>query len=134
MNKEYEHERWGSKEAKKAGQKFRREARNIFAEYQKSLADKLDEIRLIIRPRPFWMPRKVWLWFADFFVDFNSAANKALIFESPSDYLTRKHNEAVSRTVKTNGGQQEEQGAEYEESDEIEDLVDDKGQGEVIHT
>lgn len=123
----YEHEQWSSKEAKKAGQKFRREARNIFAEYQKSLADKLDEVRLVIRPRPRFFPRRVWLWLTNIFIDL-SAPNKALIFESPQEFLTRKHNEAVARQTK-----ERIEGAEFEESDEVADLIDEKGE-EVIHT
>lgn len=125
-------EKWSAKEAAKAGQKFRREARNIFADYQRDLFKKLDEVRLIIRPRPTWMPRKVWLWFANIFVDLNSA-DKALVFESPSEYLTRKHHEAVQ----VRGGHLEtvqddtEEGAEFETSDEIGDLLDKKTDGDL---
>lgn len=90
---------WSSKEAKKAGQKFRREARSIFAEYQSDLQKKLEEVRLIIKPRPKIVPRKVWLWLSGIFVDMNNP-NKALVFESPSDFLTRKHYEAVAKRDK----------------------------------
>lgn len=120
--------KWSSKEAAKAGQKFRREARGIFAEYQKSLFKKLDEVRVIIRPRPRIIPRKVWLWFANIFVDLNNA-DKALVFETPADFLTRKHHEARKREGRAPAAvdetiAEEEQGEdEYEESDEINDLL-----------
>lgn len=89
-------EKWSGKEAAKAGQMFRREARSIFAEYQKSLMQKLDEVRVIIRPRPRWVPRAAWLWLANIFVDLNNS-NKALVFETPQDYIVRKHKEAVAQ-------------------------------------
>ncbi len=87
-------EKWSGKEAKKAGQKFRREAHSIFAEYQKGLMEKLEEVRVIIRPRPRWISRGIWLWLTNKFVDINNA-NKALVYESPQQYLARKHNDAL---------------------------------------
>ena len=121
-----EERKWSAKEAAKAGQKFRREARQIFSQYQKDLTGKLDEVRLIIRPRPRLIPRKVWLWCTNLFVDLNNA-NKALIFESPSDYLTRKHNEAVAQAPKKDTPQEfgdTDDTDEWEESDEIGDLIE----------
>lgn len=100
MNQE---SKWGAKEAAKAGQKFRREARNIFAEYEHDLKKKLEEVRIIVKKRPRWLARleratgwNIWLWFASFFVDLN-ASDKALIFETPGDFLARKHHEAVAK-------------------------------------
>lgn len=112
-----EQKHWGSKEAKKAGQKFRREARNIFSEYQKALFKKLEDVRILIRPKPRFIPRKVWLWFADIFVDLNSA-DKALVFETPSDFLTRKHHEAVAKRSTMRPV------ADEEESDDIDELLE----------
>lgn len=114
-------EKWSAKEAKKAGQKFRREARNIFAEYQRDLFKKLEEVRVVIRPKPRWIPRPMWLWFADIFVDLNNP-NKSLIFETPSDFLTRKHREAVARGEKLPEAEEGDDD-EYEESDEMTDLL-----------
>ncbi len=90
-------EKWSAKEAKKASQKFRREANTIFSEYRNNLMKKLDEMRIIIKPRPRWMPRKVWMWFSNIFVDLNSP-NKALVVESPQDFLVRKHKESLGQT------------------------------------
>ena len=87
-------EHLSKKEAVVLGQKYRREARRIFAEYQQALFKKLENVRILIRPRPRYMPRKVWLWIANIFVDLNSS-DKALIFETPQEFLVRKHIEAV---------------------------------------
>lgn len=145
-------EKWSAKEAAKAGQKFRREARSIFEGYQKALFVRLEEARLIIRPRPRWMPRTIfgrnpWLWLTDFFVD-TSKINTAAMVETPSDYLTRKHHEAVQiknghmETVPEGTAAKEaaieELGDaptdedEWEESDDINDLVD-GGKEETHH-
>lgn len=114
-------EKWSGKQAAKAGQKFRREARDIFAEYENGLKKKLEELRVIVRIKPRWIPRPVWLWFADIFVDLHSGIDQALVFETPSAYLTRKHHEAAGKQEEM----QEDRGEmdEYEESDEIADLL-----------
>ena len=109
---------WSAKEAKKAGQKFRREARSIFAEYQRNLTNKLEAVRIQIRPRPKWIPHKAWLWMAEIFVDL-SLADAATEFETPDNFLARKHREAVAqqRDAVVYGGAG---------STSIDDLIDDE--------
>lgn len=119
-------ENWSAKEAKKAGQKFRREAKSIFADYQKSLVKHLNEMRLVLRPRPRYVPKPVFDWARNFFMD-TSRLNSPVVMESPSDYLMRKHHEAVARQKGHSAVpvvEEEEEGAEWQESDEIGDILD----------
>ena len=118
-------ENWSSKKAKKAGQAFRREARGVFEEYQESLFKKIEEVRVIIRPRPRWIHRKIWLWLGDFFVDLNNA-NKALVFETPPEFLTRKHTEAVAREKAKSQIDKINYDEVPDRSENIEDLIDDE--------
>lgn len=90
---------WSAKEAAKAGQKFRREARSVFAEYQRNLMQHLEEIRLTLKPKPRWVPQKMWWWMLGIFVNTDKLNTPGEV-ESPNDFLARKHHEEVAHRRK----------------------------------
>ena len=57
----------GSK--KKVAQAARREARQTYSEVAEVLREKLSELNKILKPRPKWVPRKIWCFLLKIFVD-----------------------------------------------------------------
>lgn len=102
----------------KKARDYRREARSVFAEYQKNLMERLEEMRIIIRPMPKWMNKKVWRFFVNIFLDMEKAETSPAV-ESPDRFLIRKHGEAVAKLP---DGHPWKKG--FEESDNIADLLE----------
>jgi hypothetical protein len=64
-----------SKESKKQGQAYRREARRVFAGYQDELIAKLEVFNQALKIRPKYFPRKLWNWLCGFFIDMEKMQN-----------------------------------------------------------
>lgn len=102
----------------KKARDYRREARQVFGEYQKNLMARLEEMRIIIRPRPKFVPRFAWKFFMNIFLDMEKAQS-APVVESPQDFLVRKHGEAQANLP--DGHPWKGQG--IEESEDVADLL-----------
>lgn len=61
--------------SKKLAKAMRKEARKHASEFQDNLVSRLNEINISLRPRPKWIPLKVWRWFGNKFVDMTSVEN-----------------------------------------------------------
>ena len=57
------------KAERKIGQASRREARVAMATYQKALIEKLTVFNQVLKPRPKFVPRFVWTFLANRFID-----------------------------------------------------------------
>lgn len=57
------------KEMKKARQQFNREATNTMQSYKDHLAQKLEEVNLVLRDKPSYIPSGLWKWLTNKFVD-----------------------------------------------------------------
>ena len=60
---------YSSKQAKKAAQQFRREARNVFTGYQDKLKDALGGFNKVLKKRPKYCPNWLWRAGASIFID-----------------------------------------------------------------
>jgi len=58
-----------SKDAKKASQQYRREARRVLGGYQEQLKGNLDNFNKALRKRPKYCPNWLWRYGAHFFID-----------------------------------------------------------------
>lgn len=57
------------KEARKAAQKYSREARRVIGGYQQELKGKLAHLNDVLRKKPKWVPSRVWRICANWFID-----------------------------------------------------------------
>jgi hypothetical protein len=57
------------KEARKASQMYRREARLVFRGYSIELHKNLEVLNQLLKPRPKFVPKVVWQWLGEFFID-----------------------------------------------------------------
>lgn len=69
---------FSSKQAKKAAQQYRREARNVFSGYQHQLKDALGSFNKVLKKRPKYIPNWAWRIGASIFIDIK-AIEKPLI-------------------------------------------------------
>ncbi len=76
----------GSK--KKMAQAARREARQTYSEVAEVLREKLDNLEKVLKPRPKWMPRKIWRLFSKIFVDIDKL-EKTTSGNTDDDFLNK---------------------------------------------
>lgn len=77
---------YSSKQARKASQRYSREATRVFRDYQDKLKGNLSQFNEALRKRPKYCPNWLWRWGAHFFIDI-SVIEKP-IFKNDEDLST----------------------------------------------
>ena len=65
----------GSK--KKIAQAARRKARQTYSEVAEVLKEKLNNLDNVLKPRPKWVPRKIWRFLSKIFIDLDKLEKTA---------------------------------------------------------